>query len=344
MFRFYTIEPTCKRPSPTDATSSFPLGGRMDVKDHRVVSQLRDAPRTRVPARLSRVELVREGRLEPFLESRPSLSSAQLQWRGLALEDHTVPTGLIDRHEHPEHFIEVVLDGNVSYEVSQRGQTRRFISQPGTICLLPRGSVHEVNWLHEAQHVVLALKPCLLSNALEETVHESKIELREHWDLIDRPISTLLMAMRADLEDGSPAGPLYGDSLANSLALYLLKRYSNVTTRLEPYRGGLSRSMLNRVLEYINANLSDKLELGVLAKVAGVNLYHFARSFKQSTGESPYQYVLRRRIEKAKEFLVHAQLSIIETSARTGFVDQSHFSKVFRRLVGVAPSEYRKST
>jgi hypothetical protein len=156
MFRFNTIEPTCKRPFPTDATSSFPLGGRMDAKGHRVVSQPRDAPRTRVPARLPRVELVREGRLEPFLESRPSLSSAQLQWRGLALENHTVPTGLIDRHEHPEHFIEVVLHGNVSYEVSQRGQTRRFISQPGTICLLPRGSVHEVNWLQEAQHVVLA--------------------------------------------------------------------------------------------------------------------------------------------------------------------------------------------
>lgn len=308
-----------------------------------LVSQLREAPRTRVPALLSRVELVREGRLEPFLESRPSLSSAQLQWRGLALENHTVPAGLIHRHEHPEHFIELVLRGNVSYEISQRGQTRRFISQPGTICLLPRGSEHEVNWLQATQHVVLALKPCLLSNALEETVHESNIELREHWDLIDPHISALLMEMRADLEDGSPAGPLYGDSLANSLALYLLKRYSNVTTRLELYRGGLSRSKLNRVLEYVNANLSDKLELGVLAKVAGVNLYHFARSFKQSTGESPYQYVLRRRIEKAKEFLVHSQLSVIEASALTGFVDQSHFSKVFRRIVGVSPSKYRNS-
>ena len=315
----------------------------MDAKGHRVVSQLRDAHRTGGPALLSRVELVRDGRLEPFLESRPSLSSAQLQWRGLALEDHTVPAGLIDSHEHPEHFIEVVLHGNVNYEVTQRGQTRRFIAQPGTICLLPRGSEHEVNWLQETQHVVLALKPCLLSNALEETVHENNIELREHWDLIDRHISALLLEMRADLEDGSPAGPLYGDSLANSLALYLLKRYSNVTMRLAPYRGGLSRSKLNRVLEYVNANLGDKLELGVLARVAGVNLYHFARAFKQSTGKSPYQYVLLRRIEKAKEFLAHSGLSVIETSARTGFVDQGHFSKVFRRLVGVAPSKYRNS-
>jgi AraC family transcriptional regulator len=133
--------------------------------------------------------------------------------------------------------------------------------------------------------------------------------------------------MMADLEDGSPAGTLYGESLANSLAVYLLKRYSNLTTRLELYRGGLSRSKLNGVLEYINANLSDNLELGVLAKVAGVNLYHFARALKQSTGESPHQYVLRMRTEQAKELLGHSQVFIIEASARTGFVDQSHFGK-----------------
>jgi AraC family transcriptional regulator len=97
------------------------------------------------------------------------------------------------------------------------------------------------------------------------------------------------------------------------------------------------------VLEYINANLSDNLELSVLAKVAGVNLYHFAKAFKQSIGESPHQYVLRMRIERAKTFLREARLPVIEASARTGFVDQSHFSKVFRRMVGVAPSAYRNS-
>jgi AraC family transcriptional regulator len=114
-----------------------------------------------------------------------------------------------------------------------------------------------------------------------------------------------------------------------------------LTTKLEAHRGGLSRLRLNRVLEYINANLSEKLELGVLAEVADLNLYHFARAFKQSTGESPHQYVLRRRIEQAKEFLRRPEASVIEASARMGFVDQSHFSKVFRRIVGVAPSEYR---
>jgi AraC family transcriptional regulator len=136
---------------------------------------------------------------------------------------------------------------------------------------------------------------------------------------------------------------VFGESIALALSAHVAQRYSTLTTNLETHRGGLSRLRLNRVLEYINTNLSDKLELGVLSEVVGLNLYHFARAFKQSTGETPHQYVLRRRIERAKEFLRHSRLPVVEASARTGFVDQSHFSKVFRRIVGVAPSEYRNS-
>jgi AraC family transcriptional regulator len=190
------------------ANSNFPFGGFLGITNHAVVSQFHNIARAGVPTVLSGVELIREGRLEPFLKSRPTLSSAALQWNGLALESHTVPAGFIHLHEHPEHFIDVVLHGNVAYEVSKRGQTRRFLSQPGTICLLPRGSEHEVHWLRETPHLVLALRPCLLSDALEETALESNIELKEHWDLVDRHISALLTAMMADLEDGSPAGTL----------------------------------------------------------------------------------------------------------------------------------------
>jgi AraC family transcriptional regulator len=74
-----------------------------------------------------------------------------------------------------------------------------------------------------------------------------------------------------------------------------------------------------------------------------LNLFHFARAFKQSTGESPHQYVLRQRVERAKELLSDPQSTVLSASAVTGFVDQSHFSKVFRRVVGVSPSEFRST-
>jgi AraC family transcriptional regulator len=98
---------------------------------------------------------------------------------------------------------------------------------------------------------------------------------------------------------------------------------------------------LNRVLEYIAAKLHEDLSLAALAEVAGMNPYYFSRLFKQSTGLSPHRYVLEQRISRAQQFLRSSDMTIFEAGVRTGFADQGHFSKVFRRFVGVSPTEYR---
>jgi AraC family transcriptional regulator len=188
---------------------------------------------------------------------------------------------------------------------------------------------------------ILQIRPSFFERGVGEIAKSGRVELIRRMDLNDPQICRLMETLRADVAAGSPAGTLFDESIAMALSAHIARQYSILTTKFEQYRGGLSRLRLNRVLEYINANLSDNLELSVLAEVAGLNLYHFARAFKQSTGETPHQYVLRRRIEEAKDFLRHPEASVIEAAARTGFVDQSHFSKVFRRIVGVAPSEYR---
>ena len=84
-------------------------------------------------------DVVREGRPEPFLDSRPTRSSTLAQWGGIALENYTIPAVFIPRHEHPEDFLHVVLSGAVKYEVCTKGRTLRFTSRPGTMFLLPGG-------------------------------------------------------------------------------------------------------------------------------------------------------------------------------------------------------------
>lgn len=93
--------------------------------------------------------------------------------------------------------------------------------------------------------------------------------------------------------------------------------------------------------EYIEQHLDSNISLTALADAAGLSMYHFAKAFKQSTGATPHQFVLDRKIERAKALLRDPNRSVLEASARTGFVDQSHFTKIFRRLVGVTPSVYR---
>jgi len=93
-----------------------------------------------------RVNLVRRGCIEPFLDVRPTLSSSDAQWSGFALESYETPAVSIHDHEHPEHFLHMVVSGTSIYEVKTRGRSLRFTASPGTMFLLPRGTIDEVLW------------------------------------------------------------------------------------------------------------------------------------------------------------------------------------------------------
>ena len=287
------------------------------------------------------VGVVREGRQERFLEAPPTLSSSLVHWRGIALENWSVPAVLIPRHEHPEPFLHVVLRGAVNYEVATKGRLLRFTSRPGTVFLLPRGTVDEVNWAGPTLRVAMTIHPRLLTGALDETAHQADVELREHWDLVDPHISALVSEMMADLRDGSPTGTIYGEALANALAVYLMKRYAVQQITPAFYRGGLSPYRLKRVLDYIADNLETDFSLSDLATIAGMSPHYFSELFKQSMGRSPHNYVLLQKIERAKQLLRDPKRSIIEAGLDVGFQNPSHFARMFRKLEGTTPSRFR---
>jgi AraC family transcriptional regulator len=301
----------------------------------------RGTPSTFGPLVVHALNVVREGRTEPFLDSRPTESSALTHWGGIELEDYTVPPVFIPRHEHPEAFLHLVLKGAVKYEVNTRGRNLRFTSRPGTLFLLPRGTVDEVNWLGPTQRVAVAIHTTLLAHALEETAHQSEVELTEHWDLMDGHISALLLEMMADLDDNSPAGTIYGESLANTLAVYLIKRYA--VRRVAPviYKRGLPGNRLKRVIDYIDASLDENITLAKLATIAGMSPHYFSKLFKLSTGRAPHHYVLMQRIERAKRQLRDPKRSIIDAGLDAGFQNPSHFARMFRKVAGTTPSKYR---
>lgn len=104
----------------------------------------------------------------------------------------------------------------------------------------------------------------------------------------------------------------------------------------------LGRAALDRVLRHIDAHLGDPISLTDLAAAACMSRFHFARRFRQSTGESPMQYVMRRRIERAMPMPAGSARSVAAIALELGFFDQSHFTRSFRRLAGMAPRDYRR--
>jgi AraC-like DNA-binding protein len=108
-------------------------------------------------------------------------------------------------------------------------------------------------------------------------------------------------------------------------------------------RGGLSPAAMRRVRDYIDAHLSDSIELVELSEIAGLSVFHFARQFKHSEGVTPHSYLVSRRVERAKELLAGTNLSLSEIAFAAGFSDQSHLTRLFRQIVRMTPGQFRRS-
>src|SRR5689334_20414697 len=140
------------------------------------------------------IEVVRKGRLEPFAAANVRRSSGDT-WSGFVLEEHATPACVIPQHEHREHFLHVLLQGHADYEVKTGGTTRRFRGAPGTMFVLPRGTVDELRWDAPTRRVAIAMQPELFARALDAVADRGDIELTEHWNLDDPHIVAVARAM-----------------------------------------------------------------------------------------------------------------------------------------------------
>jgi AraC family transcriptional regulator len=162
-----------------------------------------------------------------------------------------------------------------------------------------------------------------------------RIELVEQRRSTDSTLRYIAMAFRAAVQSSAAIDRMYGEALSTALAVHLLREYG--ATVLGPKRGGLPREKLVRAVAYIQDQLDTDLTVSGIARVVGLSPNHFTQLFKESTGQSPYQYVVEARVRKAKELLTTAKFTISEAAHHVGFVDQSHLTRHFKRVFGLPP-------
>jgi AraC family transcriptional regulator len=162
-----------------------------------------------------------------------------------------VPACTIPEHEHPIHMLNLQRSGQTRCEWTTHGRTRRAEHGPGNLYIFPAGTRDRFTRWTPTNHLTLVMAPYFLARALEETAHLGDVELLPNWNLRDVHIASLMLALRADLEDSSPAGPLYGESLGVALAHYLVRRYSVRAPRQLEYKGGMPTVRLNRVVDFM---------------------------------------------------------------------------------------------
>jgi AraC family transcriptional regulator len=212
-------------------------------------------------------------------------------------------------------------------------------SMPGDLALIPRG--HACTWDGggAGEALMVSLPPMLSAKtaAQETNCAPDQIEFRPHLGHTDPLVYAIGRAILGELQTQGLFGMLYIESLLRTLALHLVRNCAVVTPTQMTVKGTLSAEALHRIRDYIHDHLSVAITLEALAATAHLSPYHFARTFKATTGLPPYQYVLQCRVEQARALLTAGKHSIGEVAQMVGFASQSHLTQHVRKAFGVTP-------
>ena len=293
--------------------------------------------------------IIPAGRIDPFEQSIPNLqvSSELLGWKQLKAARVSLSGREMIQPPLTHHALVLFLHPPEKLEVRYAGVKRQTAPFAGTVSVVPAGSSVGWRWKGRKDSLHVYLPPELISRVASEAFDLDSNRLpTPSLDCLDASqLRTAMLAVENELLAQGMGGPLAAESLANMLAVYLI-RHLLAPARLPsgPY-GILPPKRLRAVVEYIMENLESKLTLEQLAAVTHLSPYHFARLFKATTGLAPHHYVIVRRVERAKHLLQQkgADLSMVEVALRVGFSDQSQFTHHFKRIVGATPGQFRNS-
>lgn len=270
-----------------------------------------------------------EGLYNVSVMPRFLLDSRRAGWQGAYFTDVDVAAqGTLDQgHER------YCVQRGLHREQRRPCGARRWTDVGAGFSVWRAGDEQRLDWRLGGRSQFLFLAPQLVSRVLGDT--RTLAPLGQDEPRHSRVLELIFDALESDLAQGSPAGPLVGESLIGALVAQLA---GESAPRTAPVAGRLCE----RAIELVEAGFTRPLTLQELADAAGLGVRQFCRAFRDATGQSPHQYVLRRRVEHAK-LLVARGTPLVDVALQCGFADQSQLTRTFAQLVGVTPARYRSA-
>lgn len=212
---------------------------------------------------------------------------------------------------------------------------RALFRQTGPLSVVPAGTTIQVRG--RARHfrqLVLRFDQVPCCDGIDPVT-----AFQPRFMFADPCLARICLLLADECISPTPIGGLFGDSLILSLLLAL----SRDAVDDGRSSGGLAPWQMRRLDSFVEANLGEELSLDSLAHEAGVSRSHLGRVFKQTVGQSPFEWVRAKRVERAKQMLAEGRLSVAEIAIATGFADQAHLTRAFGRLVGQPPGAWQRT-
>jgi AraC family transcriptional regulator len=277
----------------------------------------------------------------------PDATSHNLGWVGLqALRCQNSAPNEVHWPPISQHLLVLMTRPPAKMRFRYEGGKRDLPPPAGSIAVMPVGSEAEACWQGTKDSLHIYLDPKLTAQvattSLELDVSHTAIPPLDA--LILPELRATMLAVDAELTSGGLGGPLMIESLANILAVRLLRYIFGRRRLVTRTDGVLTRRKLTTMIDYIMANLHRSPTLEEMAAMVSLSPYHFARQFKAATGLPPHQFLITRRVERAQQILRgRGSLNLAEVAIGVGFSDQSQLCFHFKRIVGVTPGRFRAS-
>jgi AraC family transcriptional regulator len=238
------------------------------------------------------------------------------------------------------HRIIYYAVGHTGEAQYQNGPTRRFQVLENQVAFVPRGATARYYIPVPVQRIQILQNPVTYDSLISDLVRGGAVHLEPTSAFNDPLISQIASTIGNEMKRGF-IDRILADALNTALAVQITQRFIDPSAIALTPSNGLSRERLQRVCDYVEAHLDEDLSLTMLADIACLSPYHFSRSFKQSIGVGPQRYVIQRRLERAKTLLRRTREPLALIALEAGFADQSHFTTIFHREMGITPGRFR---
>jgi len=228
---------------------------------------------------------------------------------------------------------------DVTFKTAERCVTRHV--PRGGLFFLPAGRECDVSLHEDLETIHIYLRAELFADRHQG--RQAVIDLPPLLGESDPVLEHLAGAIGEAMNDSNSRSSLFVDPIAQAIASRFVSIGSrdNGNREIEPRLTQLSHRQLQRVRDFVEAQLETDIRLAAMAQVCGLSTEYFMRQFKATLGVSPYQYVLNLRVERAKTLIKQSEQSLSEIALQCGFSHQEHMTRMFRRFTGMTPGRYR---
>jgi AraC family transcriptional regulator len=267
-------------------------------------------------------------------------SSAPLHWDGVHVERGRNEHFETERVLIPDHYFVLLLSTELRWEARpEGGRFEQLLTRQGDVMVNPAQTVMSTRVPSASEFAIVTLSPERLMQAVQQHALPRPETFRQRFQADDPLLRQLMLTLLAEAESGGRNGRLFVESMTTALAVHYLQQYGEGVA--EPRAKGLDARRLQRAKQWLDERYAEDLSLDELADAVAMSKFHFIRLFKASTGRSPYQYLIERRLQAAKQLLKAGELPIAQVAQAVGFGDQSALASQFKRAFGQSPSQWR---